>query len=616
MTVKKNISELSWIKPRFDWSEYEETFACVADADDVDLVQIVAAGLLSVSVVKKRLAKPMAALLSGSRSTTGACLVASAGFLAMSAGKSVTFYLHDIFALPESRLLVILGQGRPAIRKVPQGLRHAAIRLALEYRRKDRQAKKEEEDRKKAIRDNASLAPDYRNALLADYDRFPTPRPQARFSELQVELEPVTYAPRLPKSNRLAEKIITDVVLGAGRPLSRAGRYACERYRSFDGSWCAVVRWEPRTEYTPALELKAAAEAVFSSAFSKPRVHAVVPPEKIDGEVEQSTTRSETSIDDAEDLNQEALFESLPGATGEGKDLLRSGGFEAIAWYQAFHNYVDESWGIYFDAARLDVAVKDFGYDLRRYSSQPHELSARLFMRLATAHELFHARVEFAATWLELDARRKRYLPYNKAVYQACRLTENWLEEALANWCARRWFLEAAPDWKFRGLIWDVAGVERVIEDWLDLSPPGYSHWRKGNDHNTWRDLASELRTGVPSSQGRKRDQLPFESLLRSAQVIDLRVDDVPLHFVGRGVVADAYFSSPSRREVLRVLSLYGYKALPERGKGSHEVWRGPDGRIFPVPVRDPLSLTVFRTLLHHFGWTKKQYLSEIRSRI
>ena len=175
--------------------------------------------------------------------------------------------------------------------------------------------------------------------------------------------------------------------------------------------------------------------------------------------------------------------------------------------------------------------------------------------------------------------------------------------------------MEAAPTWKFKNLIKDPAGLERIVVDWLDLSPPGYSDWRIGDQHDAWRRLANEVRSGRPAEHSKKRDRIPYEGLLHS-QLIDLRLDDVPMFFVGRGAVADAYYSTPSRREVIKVLRLSGYNAIPGRGKGGHELWQGPDGRSFTVPTRDPLSLTVFGSLLHHFGWTKKQYLNDIRLKI
>jgi hypothetical protein len=583
----QSVASLSWIPTRLIWSEDVGTFCCLAEAHDVDLVEIIAAGLVSVSFDSRRIAKPMSILLEAAdRSATGACLAASASFLSLPARTPLTFYFHDIFRVPDSRLLVVLGRDRPETTARRRERRRAAIRLAWEYRHKRRASH--------------------------SFIGYPVPSPQARFSELQIELETVTFAPHLGKSDSSAERSALNAVVQSGRAVSRTGAYHCNKVRNHDGSWGAIIRWVPRGQLVPALEIKAAAEATFLSAFAEPRIGTVARPEP--GAIDEGTVRGGIDIDDAEDLTQETLSDDLPQGGEEGKDLLRSNGFEAIAWYQAFHKYTDAVWGIYFDAPRLDLVVASLARDLRLVSPRPFELAARLLVQLVTIHELFHARVEFSATWLEIAARRKRYLPYSKNVYETCRFTERWLEEALANWCSHRWYVEAAPTWKFKGLIKDATGVERIIVDWLDLSPPGYSHWRVGEQHGAWRRLANEVRSGRPSEHSRKRN-LPYEGLLHS-QIIDLQPDDVPVYFVGRGVVADAYYSTPSRREVIRVLRLLGYNLLPGRGKGGHELWQGPDGRSFPVPTRDPLSLTVFVSLLHHFGWTKKQYLHDIRPKI
>jgi hypothetical protein len=52
---------------------------------------------------------------------------------------------------------------------------------------------------------------------------------------------------------------------------------------------------------------------------------------------------------------------------------------------------------------------------------------------------------------------------------------------------------------------------------------------------------------------------------------------------------------------------------LAGRGKGSHELWEGPNGRSFVLPARDPLSPGEFHSLLDHFGWSKEMYMKQIR---
>ena len=54
-------------------------------------------------------------------------------------------------------------------------------------------------------------------------------------------------------------------------------------------------------------------------------------------------------------------------------------------------------------------------------------------------HEMFHARVDAASTWLELNANHSRYRQYNQNAYQPTFETVDCLEEALANFWGWTW---------------------------------------------------------------------------------------------------------------------------------------------------------------------------------
>jgi hypothetical protein len=116
-------------------------------------------------------------------------------------------------------------------------------------------------------------------------------------------------------------------------------------------------------------------------------------------------------------------------------------GFEAIAWFQPYHVWTEETWGIYFDARKLDDLALSFLDDFKSARVHgSHSLAALLAFGLTYAHELFHARVEAALSWAEINAQQPRHLRYKERVYQALRETPDWLEEALANWSAWNWF--------------------------------------------------------------------------------------------------------------------------------------------------------------------------------
>jgi len=308
-------------------------------------------------------------------------------------------------------------------------------------------------------------------------------------------------------------------------------------------------------------------------------------------------------------------LDSFPPLAPEGKESFKHYGFEAIAWYQSFHDYDDSAWGIHFDAPKLDAFASCLAQDLIG-EPRRHELACQLALRLTAAHELFHARIDFAAAWLEVASGQPRYLPYFENVYTKLTFTSDWLEEALANWSAHRWLRDNLDDLRGKGLIQNPVFVQQTIEEWLDFSPKGYNGWRQGEQPDAWDRLASELACGIPFADGSSSSGLPLGGLTQGGNLFDLRLEDVPVYFVGQGLIAAAFFSAPCRREVHRVLKHFNYSLLARRGKGSHEVWEGPDGKAFTIPARDPLSVGVFHSLLNHFGWSKPIYMQQIRALI
>jgi len=99
----------------------------------------------------------------------------------------------------------------------------------------------------------------------------------------------------------------------------------------------------------------------------------------------------------------------------------------------------------------------------------------------------------------------------------------------------------------------------------------------------------------------------------------DFQHADIPLRFVGPGVIADrllshpATFNVPPRRELERALKHFRHSLDVSGGKGGHQKWTGPDQRAFILPTRDPVSPGVFKTFLHHVGIDKATYVRQVR---
>jgi hypothetical protein len=294
-------------------------------------------------------------------------------------------------------------------------------------------------------------------------------------------------------------------------------------------------------------------------------------------------------------------------------------GFEAIAWFQSYHSWTEETWGIYIDARKLDDLALSFLDDFRSHRVVGSQSDAgRLAFGLIFAHEMFHARVEAALSWMEINALQPRHLRYKQRVYEALRETPEWLEEALANWSAWAWYQSDSVQATFGRRIGSLDGLNRVVKASLDLSPPGYSEWRVGNQPPTWRTFTTQLCTGMPKPPS-SGVSLPLESTLRGTLPYDLLRADIPLRFAGRGVIADrlqahpATFNVPSRREIERALRHFKHSLDASGGKGGHQKWTGPDQRAFTLPTRDPVSMVVFKEFLHHVGIDKSTYVREVR---
>ena len=239
-------------------------------------------------------------------------------------------------------------------------------------------------------------------------------------------------------------------------------------------------------------------------------------------------------------------FDEREQGARRGRDALKSHGFEAIAWYQPWHTYCDEAWGIYFDARMLDDVVCAFLEDLNHDSTIgiSDGLASQLFFGLVYEHEIFHARLEASTASQELTATKSRYVRYQDKVYRPTLGTSACLEEALANWWAWSWLQAESALMLMSGLIRSQQqdALIGIVNATLDLSPPGYSDWRLGHDRESWRQLATQVTSGKQTHEF----GLPIEALLKGPLLFEFKPEDVPLHFVGDGQVCQRVLSSPA----------------------------------------------------------------------
>jgi predicted RNA binding protein YcfA (HicA-like mRNA interferase family) len=618
-------------------------FAIDVAADDRDVGPFIASGHVEVEKTHAhpkadKIAKASALIGAGSLCwLQGGALRAMGAFKAHPAEGELRVYCHQAVALPGAQRIGLLCSLTPA----PDGAQPlpadsmAAVQQAVALHQAAGAKHTLEAARRKAAEDQrlAQLPPDQRAALEDLHSKFPSSEPWPPvldLSPLVADFPPGLLVKVSSADPDVVERTAQRAVQQTPderNPPPREGRYQASVATANPKRLTALITWLPHRGLPPYPEVRAAAERRLPRAFLKPRHSGAEPPE-IDGALLGSDAGDVPAVpfdpSDLSGLDEDDFsfgFDAPRDVAQEAKGRLREHGFEAIGWYQPHHAYSEDSWGIYLHARKLDELACSIAEDLRANGLHRgrNALAGKLALMLVYRHELFHAKVEAALTWLELQVLQPKFLPYQAKVYSVLKGADGHLEEALANWAAWVWI-------SLDSVVQQLAGqrtpderqaVERTVKTHLDLSPPGYRRWAEGRQTETWRVLATQMAQGRPqlASPG---IGLPVEPMLRESLPFDFNERlDVPCRFVGQGRIASGLLSAPANlnlpelREVRRVIQRhFGYALVPRAGKGSHEKFRHPSGRIFILPSRSPLSATVFASFLNHFNISKSEYSS------
>ena len=637
----------SWIMPQFDWQSDDAVVVTVGpDADDVVLaiaddrvvVRVMTDEWLChfrfpVRTLHTNLMPAVAIKANTSSDGLAQCLLPDC------TPRTVSFALYDLFRVSDHGIAVVVGHDRARA----YGHAHPA-HLAAAKNSVEAHFLQHPQDQPLAAIAHAPLRlADFENESAAMVSLFLRRDPRGPLlSATPISLPYALLVRDLPRATRARTRVVLDAVLASGQPPSRDGRYTCIVVCSEAGRPAVLVQWAPRGSTAPAPELKAALERRYPSALHKPRHLSPAPPPDIPADPDPVITSGDvTSLDPlvvgpssttgqppddglSPGLLEERLQVEVASRVGDGaaggtstavaevRAAIRKRGIEALGWYQPFHYYAEPVWGIYLHAPRLDALMHGLAEDFRKTEPYPYTLAAYIALNLVTHHELFHAHAEFAASWLELASHHRHYVPSRERSSKRPSLKHT--EEALANWSSYTWLTQELRALHEFGRVGQPQAVTEAIELWLDLCPPGYRDWRVCRDYPSWQTLSGQLLPPSRHSLSRKPPPLALEGLHQSASLFELLPSDVPTFFYGHGIIADTCFCGPSRRELLAFLAYLNYARLnSHRGKGSHEAWRGPDGNIFPVPHRDPVSSGVFKGLLRYHDIPMQKYNREIR---
>ena len=375
-----------------------------------------------------------------------------------------------------------------------------------------------------------------------------------------------------------------------------------------------LVRYQPRGAQARYPELLEKAKELLPKAFRKTLISVPPLPRK-----SQRPLVSAIDLDLSSDLGeldypelaQTDFFDSARRANRR-KTVLRrvaQSGTDALACYGSHHEFEPGSWGIVLDDLCVGTVAGELTERLRPIGGSFLE-AMKVVLWLVWEHEFFHARLDAFCTLQEVASMRPGYRRYLRKVYKPNHCSPECLEEALANFVAREAVSERLHSLLGTG-AWTMELVNETmafVDDFFAGSPPGYSDWAKGADPDNWRRLAAEVLSGKPT-QGVEA-LAPVEGLLRDLPGIVLLPEDVPVFITCFTELGRSLFGSPSRKEATRVLRHLGCTLDCSGGKGSHEKWKRPGAsRPWTMPSRDPMSVGVFRTLLHFLDIDKKAYM-------
>jgi predicted RNA binding protein YcfA (HicA-like mRNA interferase family) len=301
----------------------------------------------------------------------------------------------------------------------------------------------------------------------------------------------------------------------------------------------------------------------------------------------------------------------LPMDDGPG-DIVRDddgGIWDICAWYQPMH-FFGHDWGIFIRQDCLLRFALQIAWRVRTPAPiRDPQTFGKAVIRAAFAsfylHEHFHHKVESMGLRLHVTRGASSYVPYNRNVYQKTYLTDDCLEEALAN--ADAWHRLGTSPYK------DNIGrtLVDITKDYLryrfrHMEPPGY---RKAADYLTkpsleggFNRLQGQIKEGTLTPAQPASDWKAAPQLLRS--YFSLRSDIYTVVPRGaRPIVPSRVFPKTcSTRDMQRVCERRGYRPT-SGGKGSHVKLKDPEGHVITLPGnRKDLSPGVVSKVLKQLG--------------
>jgi hypothetical protein len=549
----------SWQTPRLAEKQERSCFIISASAADPALVEFIAQGLrvCQPAAVGGRSTIEQELLTQPLRAELAQAVASLRPGDAIGPGDAVLVHCRGAaLDTPSGSVGLVCALGSAGNERLPAPLTAEALKLHSQHlaiMAKQQAGKVVAEMGLTAHAESVQTRPAHRDAARGRVDQLigaavlpavPDPAPL-------LSLLPAGIVVKLGPSGR-AEEITRRIFAMSDRhnPPPRDGCYEVTIGMADRTRIAALVTWKPHKGPTPYPEIRGAVEHRLPAAVAQPRSTAVAPPYR-------EVLLGGACVPHAFNPHDRAWMETLcdlaftPHERGDAaartSERLRAHGLDTVGWYQPYHEYAEQAWGIYIDARALDDLSCSISVALAasEYGCQDDRLAAILAFMLVYQHQLFHARVEAILSWSELQALRPKYRPYAAKVQVFVTGTDGALEEALANYWASTWVdAEIAAGQKLgRYSMAGARGIRGVIDVHLDLAPTGHRRWREASD--IFKVLATQMVQARPTL-GRFRMALPLDRLLLETVPFEfVEVLDLPLRFVDSGTISSALTSIP-----------------------------------------------------------------------
>jgi len=309
------------------------------------------------------------------------------------------------------------------------------------------------------------------------------------------------------------------------------------------------------------------------------------------------------------------------------EDVEKSEGaiWDICAWYQPIH-YFGHDWGIYI---REDCLIRQAAHIASRLRINPRQLPwqreqllVKAVLRAAFAsfflHEHFHHKVESLGLRMHVVLGRSAYLPYKSGVYRPNYLTDDCLEEALANADSYR-RLATLPYSRLIGRT-VLSATREHLEATFRTDPPGYRmadrYLTKGAFDLGANLLQGQVKEALLKPAQPAGDWLAAKQLLRSYFSIHSNIYTV----VPRGkrplLPSKVIPKTCSTSDMVKLYKSRGYIEVPG-GKGSHVKLKKPGAPTMHLPGnRKSLSPGILSGALKNLGNYKISDLDRLVSQI